>query len=366
VRNEIIRNSRILAELPPDLLLQVQSILRREGFTDIRHVPDRHAIFPLIKEFRPDLFLLDCTMPAVDALSLLKQLRAYVTDRDYLPILAITSERTRNAHKTALALGAKDLISKPLEATEFLLRVQNLLETRWLNHNLENEVVERTKRLTDAQDELLHCLATVVDYRDDHTGKHGRRVGRMAGLIAEQLHLPAKEVQQITAAAVLHDIGKVGIPDSILLKTGKLDAEEFELVKAHTSIGADILASFTVPVLKMAEQVARYHHERWDGRGYMRLKGDQIPLAARITALADALDVMLQGRVYRAARSLGDAMAEVRRERGAQFDPELVDALTQLLNTDLQRLQQAVLPEEATVQLSAERIAEIPAAPSLS
>jgi putative two-component system response regulator len=233
----------------------------------------------------------------------------------------------------------------------------NLLETRFLYLDLQEQirllddhVRERTQDLQLAHDQMMRHLALAADYRDDLTGLHAQRVGLLASLLAQTVGLPEEEVKLIRGAAPLHDLGKIGIPDHILLKAGKLTQEEFEVVKTHVAIGGRILSGSSFPLLKMAEQIARYHHEHWDGSGYLSIKGDAIPLPARITAVADTFDVLTHSRPYKLASPLEEVLAEIKRERGRQFDPELVDGLLKLVSVqDLLNLDQALLGESAPV-----------------
>jgi putative two-component system response regulator len=187
----------------------------------------------------------------------------------------------------------------------------------------------------------------VADYRDGDVARHGRRVGKIACQIAIEVGLPPHEAEQIGRAAELHDIGKIGIPDTLLSRPGKLTDAEFEQVKQHTSIGADILSGFTLPLLKLASEVARHHHEHWNGDGYLGLRGEAIPLPSRITALADTVDAILRDRPYRAARDIKEVLAIVRKQRGEQFDPQVVDAFLRLYSGDLDKLGEAILQDEA-------------------
>ena len=200
-----------------------------------------------------------------------------------------------------------------------------------------------------AQTEILRHLALAADYRDDLTGLHAQRVGLLAALLAEAIGVPQDEVRLIRGAAPLHDLGKIGIPDHILLKSGDLTPEEFQVIKTHTAIGGKILSCSSFPLLKMAEQIARYHHEHWDGSGYLGLKGETIPLAARLTSVADTFDVLTHSRPYKGASSLEEALAEIQKEQGRQFDPGVVDALVKLASSqDLLQLDQALLDETGT------------------
>jgi putative two-component system response regulator len=231
--------------------------------------------------------------------------------------------------------GAKDFLTKPLNEIEVLLRINNLLETRFYSSLLEQRVKERTKDLEKARMEVLQRLALAAEYRDDNTGQHTRRVGQISALVAANLNLPAETVELIQTAAPLHDVGKIGIPDSILHKPGKLTEEEFAVMKTHTKIGASILSGGTSPMLQLSEEIAMYHHERWDGRGYEGISGDAIPIAGRIVSVADVFDALTHSRPYKEAWTTEDAVAEISRQSGTQFDPQVVDAFMKLSHADL-------------------------------
>ena len=216
---------------------------------------------------------------------------------------------------------ARDITEKR-RAEEALERHQELLE---------RAVRERTHDLEAARLETLRRLAYAAEYRDDQTYQHTERVGRTAARLAEQLGLPEDEVALICQAAPLHDVGKLGVVDSILLKPGKLDPHEFELMKNHTALGGRILAGSSSPALRLAEEIALTHHEWWDGSGYPRgMKGNEIPLSGRIVALADVFDALTHTRPYKPAWPVADAVAEIRRLSGRQFDPEVVAAFERL------------------------------------
>ncbi len=204
------------------------------------------------------------------------------------------------------------------------------------NTQLEEQVRDRTQHLEDAQTELLARLALTAEYRDDDTGMHSQRVGAMAGQIARQLGLSAAEIDQIQRAAPLHDLGKIAVPDHILLKPSSLTLQEFIVVKQHTTIGAKILADSQFPLLQIAAEIAYSHHERWDGLGYpCGLAGAAIPLRGRIVAVADAFDVMTHSRPYKTAVSVEVAASMLRQNSGTQFDPTIVDACFAVLIEDL-------------------------------
>jgi putative two-component system response regulator len=251
----------------------------------------------------------------------------------FLPIVILTGDERAEAKARALSMGAKDFLTKPFDRTEVLLRIRNLLETRFLylqlerqNCALEQAVAERTAELEETQTEILERLAAAAEYRDDATGRHAQRVGELAALIALELGLPDDEAGLIGQAALLHDIGKIGVPDHILLKRGRFTAEEREQMAAHSSIGARIVAGSRSRLLQLAEAVALTHHDRWDSGGHGRAGGEAIPLAGRIVAVADVFDALTQVRPYKAAWAPDEAAAEIARQAGRQFDPRVVAA----------------------------------------
>ncbi len=337
----------IIDDEPANVQL-LEHVLTQGGYANYRSVADSRHALPVFQEFGPDLILLDLLMPHFDGYAVMKQLSARVDDGDYLPILVLTADITRRAREKALSLGARDFLTKPIDVTEVLLRIRNLLETRMIyqqlrrqNRMLENRVEERTRELEEVQYEILERLAVAAEYRDDQTGEHTRRVGTMSEKIALALGLPAERAWSIGLAAVLHDIGKIGIPDMLLLKHSRLTPAEFEVMKTHTTIGARILSASRFPVLQVAEAIALTHHERWDGTGYAKLAGESIPLEGRIVAVADAFDAMVNDRPYRKALSTEDALAELARSSGSQFDPQIVAALLSLESNDLLQLDAA-------------------------
>jgi len=316
----------------------LRRLLERAGFSRIQTTTDPRDATTLYVDFRPDLILLDLHMPHMDGLAVMAELNKIV-EATYLPILILTGDVSPEARRDALSRGAKDFVHKPFSSDEVLLRIGTLLETRFLylqiqsqNQILEAKVRERTRELEAAQIEIIDRLAKAAEFRDDNTGQHTERVGQMAALIAKQTGLPDAQVSLIRRAAPLHDVGKIGIPDSILLKLGKLTAEEFDLVKTHTTIGARILSGSRFPILRLAEEIAFSHHERWDGSGYAGMPKETIPLAGRIVAVADVFDALTQQRPYKEAWPVHEAIAEIDRQRARQFDPELVDAFMRIID----------------------------------
>jgi putative two-component system response regulator len=315
----------------------LKRVLERAGFSRIVTTCDPREAKDLYIEFRPDLVLLDLHMPHLDGFAVMQQFNQ-IAEATYLPVLIVTGDLSPQAKRDALSRGAKDFLHKPFSTDEVLLRIGTLLETRFLylqiqsqNQMLEAKVLERTRELEGAQIEIIERLARAAEFRDDNTGQHTERVGQMAALIAKQIGLSDGQVALIRRAAPLHDVGKIGIPDNILLKLGKLTVDEFDIVKTHTTIGARILSGSRFPILRIAEEIAFSHHERWDGDGYAGLARDAIPLAGRIVAVADVFDALTQRRPYKDAWPIDNAMGEIDRERGRQFDPALVDAFLRVI-----------------------------------
>lgn len=312
----------------------LERILQREGFRNIDTTEDPRRFLALYTAKKPDIILLDLHMPGLDGFAVMEQLQGRIPAGDFVPILVLTADITPEARKRALSAGAKDFLTKPVDPGEVVLRIRNLLQTRYFyqqlhnqNQTLERKVSERTKALEQAQVEILERLARAAEYRDDETGHHAQRVGHAAALIARKLGLPEEQVLLIRRAAPLHDVGKIGIPDSILLKPGKLTPAEFEEMKKHASIGAGILSGSKFPVLQMAEEIALYHHENFDGSGYMKMEGELIPLPAQVVHAADVFDALTHERPYKPAWPVEEALAEIENLTDRFFDPRVTRAL---------------------------------------
>ncbi|MFC5472128.1 HD-GYP domain-containing protein [Cohnella suwonensis] len=328
----------------------LERILRRSGFSDLHSTMDALKIGQLVEEVGPDIVLLDLHMPEMDGLQALEVIRERKGGNQFLPVLMLTADMTAEARRRGLQAGVDDFLTKPYDRTEVVLRINNLLRTRFLhlqlqrnNSLLEEKVQERTRELSQAQSEMLQLLGRAGEFRDDMTGQHTVRVGSLSGLIAKQFGLSDHEADLIRRAAPLHDIGKIGIPDELLLKPGRYEPEEFERMKEHALIGESILAGSTFEVLKLAGTIARSHHERWDGNGYPQgLRGEEIPVAARIVALADFYDALTHERPYKRAWTHEEALEEIMRQRGLHFDPRVVDAWLALAEREEdQRLREA-------------------------
>ena len=320
-------------------------ILRRmlgvAGCTDFHSTSDSREALDLCHAVIPDVVLLDLHMPEVDGLTLLRQINDLFPCRVSMPILVLTADCSPETRYRALEAGASDFLTKPFDALELVLRLGHHLQTRRLflelresKESLESRVLERTLELEDAQAEIIERLAVATEMRDDDTGEHVERVADMTARIAEKLGLPFSEIQILRRSVRLHDVGKIAVPDGVLLKEGALTPDEREVIQTHTTTGGRILQGSRFPVLISAEQIARSHHERWDGTGYPnRLKGEQIPLAARIAAVADVFDALTNSRPYKPAWTVGDAAKEICDNAGTQFDPHVVKAFQEVIES---------------------------------
>jgi len=322
----------------PDNAEVAHGLLTFAGYTNILTLLDPREALQRIHRDRPDLVLLDLHMPGLTGYEILTSLDELNELGHFIPILVCTADNTQTARKKALDLGAHDFITKPFDALELILRVRNFLSMRQmyraLNHDnvaLEARVRDRMRELEFARLETLECLARAGEYRDDATGEHPKRVGVYSGRLAEAIGLDPRLVEQIRLAAPLHDLGKIGVPDDILRKPSALTVDEREVIMRHCTIGDTIVGECQSPLLRMVRLIARHHHEHWDGSGYPdRLEGEEIPLVCRIVTVADVFDALCSERPYKGAWSVRDAMAEIRRQRGKQLDPQLVDAFLEL------------------------------------
>jgi len=313
-----------------------------------------HALAIIAREI-PNLILLDIEMPGMSGLAILEVLRA--DDRfERLPVIILTAVDDRDVKNRALELGATDFLQKPVNVADLIPRVHNVLmakayEERLCDYTmqLEEEVRKRTLELEESRLQIIHCLARAAEYRDNETGHHILRVGLYSGVIARGLGLDAKTVTMIQQAAPLHDVGKIGIPDSILLKPGKLTPEEydvirkhagfgnrilkqmkgdeFEVLTSHTSLGAKIMDGCQASVIRMATVISLTHHEKWDGSGYpLGLAGEDIAIEGRIVAVADVFDALSSKRPYKPPFSIDKCFGILEEGRGKHFDSRVLDA----------------------------------------
>ena len=327
----------IVDDAPPNVIL-LERMLENWGYTNVHGTTVSSEVPGICADTPPDLILLDLQMPKPDGFELMEILRPLTDGPPQIPVLILTADVTQATRQRALEAGARDFLSKPFDPIEVRLRISNLLETRRLqldlldqNRTLEDSVRERTADLERARVELLERLALAAEYRDDDTQEHAQRVGRTVARIARVMGMPEADVEVLRRAAPLHDIGKIGIPDTILLKRGTLTPEEFALMQSHARIGAEILSGSEFAMLNIAEQIASAHHERWDGAGYPHGRsGEEIPVAARLVAVADVFDALAHERPYKPAWPVARAVEEITNLSGRHFDPAVVEAFATL------------------------------------
>ena len=292
---------------------------------------------------KPNLILLDLFMPQIDGFDFCKIIKSDNSTSD-IPIIFITSASESSMLSKAFHLGAVDYITKPISAIEVRARVKTHLRLkaaedalRQHNEMLEILVARRTQKIQEKQkeiEEVQHeailrlCLAS--ELRDKETGMHIRRIQEYSALLGKKCGFGEEHVELVYLASAMHDLGKIGIPDNILLKPGKLTTEEWEIMKLHTVIGARNLANSRFRLIQLAEQIAHYHHERWDGKGYPAgLKGEAIPVEARIVSIVDGFDAMLSRRPYKDPMPIEEVMEIIRDNKGKAYDPEIVGIFLQ-------------------------------------
>lgn len=329
----------------------VRKYLREEGYQHFITTTQSSQANEIIRRELPDVVLLDIIMPQVSGLEILKTMRGD-TRLQHIPVLILTASGETEVKLKALELGVTDFLTKPVEVSELLLRVRNALLIKAHHDHLANYSVQleqqvrlRTAELIVSRQEVIRCLARAAEYRDHDTGNHVVRVGRFAAIIARQLGFDQERLELLEQAAMLHDVGKIGIPDAILLKPGKLDCREWEMMQNHCKFGGNIIQGMpddelqsglddmelpnwcVSPVLMMASTIARTHHEKWDGSGYPSgFAGENIPIEGRITAVADVFDALSSRRPYKPSFPRTKCLAILEEGRGTHFDPKVLDA----------------------------------------
>lgn len=316
----------------------LEQMLHQRGYSSVSVCTDPHEGLKKYEEWRPDLVLLDLNMPGMDGFQFLK--RVQMDEEIPPPILILTANTSNEIRVRALLAGAMDFITKPFNVIEALARIKNMLDVRLLhnrvrqqNQLLDEKVRERTQQLVDTRLEVIQRLGRAAEYRDNETGMHVIRMSKFSALLAEANGMTPEECDLILNASPMHDIGKIGIPDRILLKPGRLTPEEWEVMKTHATIGAEILSGSSSELMKMAESIALTHHEKWDGSGYpASLKGEDIPIEGRIVAICDVFDALTSDRPYKKAWTVEEAVAELEKCAGQHFDPNLVAKFKTILD----------------------------------
>lgn len=339
-----------------DILRLLEVILRRAGYNRLELISDPREVLPRYKSTPPDLMLLDLNMPHMSGHQVLKAINA-LNEPVPPPIVMLTAQTSTEEVVEALRLGARDYITKPFRNQELILRVHNFLTAHLAHHLLHDQttllkhmVDKRTRALNSSRLEVLQRLGRAAEYRDNETGLHTIRISHYAALLARSLGWSEADAEKMRQASPTHDIGKIGIPDNILLKPGRLDASERVIMERHTEIGAEILADSDCEILELARTIALSHHEKWDGSGYPQgLAGTNIPEAARIVAVADVFDALTSSRPYKAAWSIDEATSYIQNQAGQHFDPEVVAQFMQILPAILSIRQEFLEPEDAPI-----------------
>ncbi len=328
-----IRDAKILIvdDNPANVAL-LEAILEEEDFAEVYSTTKPGEVLGLYRQHRFDLILLDIRMPGMSGIEVLQQLQKSVID-EFLPVIVLTAQTDQETRQQALAAGAKDFLTKPFEDWEVVLRIKNTLQTRLYYTRqvlradlLENEVLRRTKEIQETQFEIVLRLGAAGELRDNETGAHVKRMSHTCSLLAAKRGLGRDFSELLLYASTMHDIGKIGIPDSILLKPGKLSREEWAVMKQHPKIGARIIGSHDSKLITLARETALYHHEKWDGSGYPHgMVGDAIPVAARIAAISDVFDALTSERPYKQAWPVERALSVLQEEAGKHFEPLMVE-----------------------------------------
>lgn len=335
-----IANANILiVDDKADNVRLLEMMLSFSGYKNVQSTTDSREVLGLAQKTDFDLILLDIRMPHLDGFDVMAQL-VDINDGGYIPVLVLTAQNDMDTRLRALQSGARDFVTKPFDKTEVLNRISNMLEVRILynerkrqNEILEETVLNRTIELERRNMELDRTRLEVVrrlgragEYRDNETGMHVVRMSKSSKVLALAAGLGDDRAELILNASPMHDVGKIGIPDGILLKPGRFEPDEWKIMKTHVQIGADIIGNDASPLMQMARVIALTHHEKWDGTGYPnQIKGEEIPIEGRICAICDVFDALTSERPYKKAWTVEDAVEMINKESGAQFDPALVD-----------------------------------------
>jgi putative two-component system response regulator len=314
-------------------LLHLQRLTERESEMRAMAFLDPEEALDAAAQHRFDMVIVDHIMPKVDGITFIRRMRA-TEGHGQIPMVMLTATTDDAVRLAALEAGATDFLSKSQSPVELKVRLHNLIKLSDALRKLDDHVAEQAREIEKAtqallarEEEMVFRLSKALEYRDNDTNDHTLRVAKYSRMIAERLGLSRQECDSIYLASPLHDIGKVAIPDGILLKPGRLDDDERATIETHAEIGERILRGSASDLIKLAAQIAGGHHERWDGKGYPRgLPGEAIPLAARIVAIADVFDALTTERPYKKALPVASALATLEAGRGSHFDPACLDA----------------------------------------
>lgn len=337
--NDIHRANILIVDDNSANVALLEAVLEEDDYTNVYSTTDPFKVLPLHREHQFDLILLDIRMPGMSGIDVLKKLKT-IASNDFLPVIVLTAQTDPETRQEALLAGAKDFLTKPFADWEVLLRIKNTLETRLFYTRqvlradmLESAVLKRTREIRETQFEIVQRLGAAGELRDDETGAHVKRMSHVCGLLAAKRGLGAEFSELLLFATTMHDVGKIGIPDSILLKPGKLSHEEWQVMKQHPIIGAQIIGNHNSALIKLARETALCHHEKWDGSGYPHgISGETIPISARIAAISDVFDALTSERPYKAAWSVERAVTLLKEESEHHFDPVVVELFIENLD----------------------------------
>lgn len=328
----------VIVDDEPANLKLLDKLLQSQGYRNLVLISDPRDVLGAYQQVRPDLILLDINMPHLDGYQVMAGLKA-LNDPLAPPIVILTAQHGRDGLLKALASGARDFIPKPFDRTELLMRVRNLLDAQ-LAHRLvhdqkvvlEDMVRARTEALNLTRLQVVQRLGRAAEYRDNETGLHIIRMSQFSALLAQSMGWSAADCDLMLHASPMHDVGKIGIPDGILLKPGKFAPHEWDIMKTHATIGGDILDDANSDLLRLAREIALSHHEKWDGSGYpLGLAGADIPQSGRIVAVADVFDALTSQRPYKLAWTVEASVAYIVDNQGLHFDPDVVAHFQKIL-----------------------------------
>lgn len=338
IKDQIYSSRVLIVDDNPVNVSLLEQTLTMNGYSNVESTCNPTEVIPLYKKNKYELILLDLNMPVLNGFEVIEQLKNII-EEEYLPVIVITALNDQSTCHKSLAMGARDFITKPFDSIEVIHRIHNMLEVRVLYKQhyeqeklLDNKVRQRTKELEDSKIDIIRRLGQASEYRDNETGMHIIRMSMACSKLSKALGLGDEFSRNLLEASPLHDIGKIGIPDNILLKPGKLNDEEWQIMKTHTTIGFELLSHSNSAIMDMAQSIALNHHEKWDGSGYPNgLKGTEIPIEARIASICDVFDALTSVRPYKKAWSLEAVVEYIEANSGLQFDPEIVEVFIKIV-----------------------------------